>query len=137
MASRVSNLNPFASGANSTLDRIAEVINTDPSITSRQRADLLSALRTVGRAIALPLDAIPAHPAFLRPRLTKVKPARLGISAARWANVRSLLQTALALADVPMAGRTYLAPLSADWEALAALLPKRVHRPATLGQFQG
>ena len=95
-------------------DRLADV----PELSVQKRADLRSALKTVARAFALPLDAVPATPAILRQRLEQISPAALGIGKQSWANARSRLLKALDLTGVPvMAGRAkgYMAP---EWKEL-------------------
>ena len=45
-------------------------------MTSRRRGEMLSALRTVGRAVGRPLDAIPAEPRALADLMGRVSPLR-------------------------------------------------------------
>src|SRR3954452_22456705 len=80
---------------------LARLEQADPAL-HRNLADLRSAVRTVAKVLGLPPEAVPAHPGFLRPRLERVVPAAHGLRPARWANVRSLLGTALRLADVEL-----------------------------------
>jgi hypothetical protein len=89
---------------------------------------LRSAVRTVGRILDRPLSELPAHPESLRKRLEAVVPAAVGLTAARWTNVRSLLRKALdATGFAVMPGR-YLAPLTPAWATLHDRLPTRTLR---------
>ena len=118
--------NPFAAADAPTLAVVlAHLDGLDPA---RQPglADLRSAVRTVARVLALPPEAIPAHPGFLRPRLERVMPAAHGLRPARWTNVRSLLGKALRLAGVDLLPGRYLAPLAPAWQQLADPLPKEL-----------
>ena len=98
-------------------------VEADPALTPRSRADMLSALRTLRRVLGLSLAAVPADPALLRRHLADACPARVGVSAHRWHNIRSLTLKALGRAGVPtLPGRSGDA-LTGAWEQLSCLLP--------------
>jgi len=92
-------------------------------LTDKRRAELSSAIRTVGRALNRPLDQITADSGALRRRLDDVSPIGMGMSPGRWANIRSLLRAALALVkhDLPSTSKK---PMSATWSNLYAQLSK-------------
>src|SRR5215471_1818085 len=106
---------PHASRSPSLADVLDVVKRTD--LDEKRRAELASAIRTVGRALNRPLDQIPADAKSLRRRLSVLAPAAVRLSPGRWANVRSHLRAALALARLNKAVRTR-EPMSAKWRAL-------------------
>jgi integrase len=113
---------PLSRAAHPTLqDVLAAIAAADLSKPKRQ--DLASAVRTAARALGRAPEEIAAEPAFLAKRLAEVAPVALGISPARWANVRSLLNKALALVRPMLPGR-HREPLSAAWKALANSLTR-------------
>jgi len=52
-----------------TLAALRERVAADATLTARQRQDIASALRSLGKALQTPLESIPAHPGYLRDRL--------------------------------------------------------------------
>lgn len=103
---------------------LAEVIMliSQEDLPGRRKEELRSAVRTVARLLGTEPAAIDADPAALRRRLETIAPEAHGMSRGRWANVRSLLGKALAMARPMMPGRSRQAILPA-WEALMARLP--------------
>jgi hypothetical protein len=86
----------------SLADLILLISNAD--LPGRRREELRSAVRTVARLLGTDPAAIAADPAALRRRLKAVAPEAHGMSRGRWANIRSLLSKALALAHPMMPG---------------------------------
>lgn len=84
---------------------------------TRKKQDLLSAVRTAARLIGALPEAIPAEPALLRRKLANIAPAAHGLSAGRWANIRSLVGRAIGLVRPMLPGRS-LAPLLPAWRTL-------------------
>jgi len=119
----MTNENPSRS---SSLADVLEVI-ARAGLTERRRADLSSAIRTVGRALNRPLEQVSAESKLLRRRLNDLSPAAAGVSEGRWANVRSHLRTALALAKLNTVHRTRQ-PMSQGWSDLFAQLPSKSAR---------
>ena len=113
-------------GAPSLADVMVFVRN-DASLTSTRRRDLASAVRRTAAALELPVDQVPADPAWLRPRLSALAPARLGIQQKSLTNLFSDLKAALAVSDVPIS-RGRPRRLSADWRALQEALAEKRHR---------
>jgi len=94
-------------------DRIA----VDETLAPRRRHDLISALRTVAKALGRSMDDLPADPAQLRARLKNFAPAMAGLSPRRWRNALSLVRSALkhsGLTRVPARSRAALATEWAD-----------------------
>jgi integrase len=104
----------------SLADLILLISNAD--LPGRRREELRSAVRTVARLLGTDPAAIAADPAALRRRLKAVAPEAHGMSRGRWANIRSLLSKALALAHPMMPGRSRQAMLP-EWMALTGSLP--------------
>lgn len=93
-------------------------IAAEGSLGPRQRQEVSSALRTVGRALGRRLEEIPASPRQLRERLALLTPAMAGVSQGRWNNVLSLTRTALKLAGLTTIPGRSTEPLSAEWQHL-------------------
>jgi len=113
---------PLSRAAHPTLQDVLAAIAT-ADIPEPKRQDLASAVRTVARALGRSPEEISAEPALLAKRLAEVAPVALGISAGRWANVRSLLNKALALTRPMLPGR-HREPLSAAWKELSDRLAR-------------
>lgn len=86
-------------------------------MTSRRRGEMLSALRTVSRAVGRPLDAIPAEPRALADLMGRVSPLAQGLSPGRWANVKSLTAKAVEMV-VPLMPARQRVRLSPEWQDL-------------------
>jgi integrase len=124
-----------------SLAEVLERIEGDARLSATRRRDVASALRSLGRILALPLTAIPANPMWLRARLRRFHPQQAGISRKRWQNIRSDLGFALSQAGI-VERHSYLAPLSDDWSALFGLVTEErlrwnLSRLAHYGSAQG
>jgi hypothetical protein len=98
-------------------DVIGLISKTD--LPERRKQDLRSALRSVAKLLGATPTDIAADPALLRRRLEVIFPEAHGLSRGRWANIRSLVGKALALAR-PMSPSRSVHPLLPEWEKLAA-----------------
>lgn len=78
-----------------TLAQLRERITQSTRLTSQQIRDMRSAILSVGKATGRPLSQIPTDVPKLRDILTRVHPARMGISQKRFANIRSGLERAM------------------------------------------
>ena len=115
------------SPSRSTLADVLRAITT-AGLAERSRQDMASAVRTVVKALGQPADRIPADPRLLGIRLKSISPVALGMSGARWDNVRSLLRRALKLVTKVLPGCDKT-PLSETWSTLFALIaPRRSER---------
>jgi integrase len=101
-----------------SLAYVRDLMQSDAELPDRRRQDLLSAFRTMERALGRRLDEEPAHPALLRKRLAGVAPVAYGLSARRWRNVLSLIRFALKRAGLAKLPGRYREPLTPEWEAL-------------------
>lgn len=117
-------------GWQSNLADVLARVTEHPALTDRQKQDLASALRTVGRALDKPLQEVPAHAGHLSKLLAGVAPAALDISDARWTNVVSLARTALRHAGVTVTPGRYREPFAPAWAAVFRLLERKHDRIA-------
>jgi integrase len=106
-----------------TLADVLAVVQT-ADLPNRQRQELASALRSVGRAFDRPLERIQAHPRHLAPRLKAVAPRAIGMSARSWNNIRHRTRKALGLVR-PMPPGHNTNPLTPAWDALWRPLESR------------
>ena len=82
-----------SSGGTTLGDVIVAIEHAD--LPDRRRQELNSAVRTAARALGRRAEELPAEPRLLANRLAEVAPIAIGLSRGRWANVRSLLRTAM------------------------------------------
>jgi integrase len=114
MSSRnISQAEPMS--ALSLADLLAKVAASN--LPERKRQELSSAIRTAARALGRLPENVPADGRLLAGRLKDVEPAATGISRGRWANIRSLLRTALAVVQPISPGR-HQNDLRPEWLAL-------------------
>jgi integrase len=102
-------------------DLLHLVAATDMSAT-RQR-DMSSALRTAARALGAAPGDIPLNIKLLRRRLEEVSPESIGLSQARWNNVRALVNRGLELKLTLMPSAQQV-PISEAWRQLKESLPR-------------
>src|SRR5437879_1559085 len=98
---------------------LADVIQliSKAELPEKQKQDLRSAIRTVAKLLDTEPASVAADPPLLRRKLEEISPDAHGLSKGRWANIRSLLGKALALARPMMPSRN-IVPVLPDWEAL-------------------
>lgn len=65
--------------------------------------------------VARPLEAIPAHPGYLRQRLERFTPVMAGMTERRWINVVSLVRAGLRHAGLSTVPGHYTVPMSWAW----------------------
>jgi hypothetical protein len=116
-----------------TLENVLDIILADTSLASPRRQDMASALRTLGKVLGQPLREVPVHAPALRALLAASSPGAVGLSAGRWANVRSLVRKAFALADVGKAPRPQPTPLTPAWKTLMSGFVGRENNHMRLG----
>lgn len=110
------------SPSRASLLTVLDVVHADPNLTSRQRQDMLSAVRTVARLLGSPPQAIALDVQSLRRKMEGVAPLAHGLSPGRWNNVRSLFNKSLELVRPMMPARSHV-PIREDWTALLDLMP--------------
>src|SRR5262249_25642534 len=83
-----------------TLQDIVDRVASDPSLPASRKRDLRSAVVILGKLMGQPLRQVPIDVAEIRRVLDATVPARIGVSAKRWANLRSDLSAALAVSGL-------------------------------------
>jgi integrase len=106
-----------------SLADLVEVVRADASLSDTQKRDRVSALNTAAKAIGLPLADIPLELKLLRRKLEDVLPEAVGLSRARWNNIRSLVNRCLELKVALMPSQQTTA-VSPAWEALVSGLAR-------------
>lgn len=121
---------PTSRGITATPASLADVLAaiSAAEMPERRKQDLASAIRSVARALGHSPEQIPADPRLLAKRLAEIAPETLGLSKARWNNIRSLLRASLELVTAIAPGR-HLTPLTPAWKALWDRLPTRELKP--------
>jgi integrase len=118
---------PFAAADTPSLHDLLARVTADEQLDPRRKADLRSAIKSLGQWLGADLTAMPAHPRYLRERLARFHPAAAGVSRKRLQNARSAI--AFALDRYGLGGRRdYLAPLSAAAQVLYDRLPDKYFR---------
>ena len=117
----------------SLMDLIVAIAASD--LTDIQKRDRTSAVKTVAKAFGLALADIPLETKLLRRKLEEVSPQAVGLSKARWNNVRSLFNRALELKLTVMSSRQTVA-VSPAWASLSdALVRARRYKILPLLRF--
>ena len=104
-----------------TLDQVISRIGLDPSLNEIRKRDLISSIKRVAAALQIPLEEAVADPDWLRRRLQRVAPAKLGLTKKSWSNVLSNVKAALVQAGaIPkvVRGRHLDGPWQELWERL-------------------
>jgi integrase len=118
------NQHPFAGPDMPSFHDLLERVTADDRLDPRRKADLRSAIKTLGQWLGTDLTAMPAHPRYLREQLAGFQPAAAGVSRKRLQNVRSSI--GFALDRYGLGGRrSYLARLTPEAQALYDRLPDK------------
>lgn len=97
----------------------------DDRFGGQQRADIKSALTTVGRVLNRPLTEIPTDPTELRSLLDGANPALALLTPMRWRRVRSLLLRALVDAGIEVMPSRADGGFTAEWQRYYERLPDK------------
>lgn len=100
-----------------SFDDVIAKVRADAKLTTVRRRDLVSSLNLIAEACDLPPSQMLSDPEWLRLKVSKLSPVRLGRSAKTRANVLSNAVAALAYAQTG-ARRRPKAQRSSAWEAL-------------------
>ena len=110
-----------------TLADVLQQLDRCPDLSPRQRADLRSAVISVGRVLDLPLAGTPARLDLLRPQLSQVLPAAHGLTRQSWNTVRSRFGKALRQSGLQVLPGRDRSPLDTSWAEMRAKLKRRTH----------
>jgi hypothetical protein len=86
---------PFAAAEMPSFHDLLDRVTADEQLDPRRKADLRSAIKSLGQWLGADLTAMPAHPRYLRERLAGFQPAAAKVSRKRLQNVRSAVAFAL------------------------------------------
>lgn len=103
---------------------LIERLSVDTNLSPSRQRDLKSGLRRVAKALARPVETVPADPKWLQPRLENIAPASIGLSSKSWSNALSDGRAAMAHFGIVKTRANRLDDLSGDWRRLWALLLK-------------
>ena len=104
--------------ASATLQDVVDRIAGDPTLTNSRKRDLRSATVSLAKLVGQPLAQITLDLAEIRRVLDATVPAQVGISAKRFANLRSDLSAAIATSGLHPILKTGSLDLDDAWTAL-------------------
>jgi hypothetical protein len=101
-----------------TLQDVVDRVASDPNLAAGRKRDLRSAVVILGRLMGQPLRQLPLDLAEIRRVLDATVPAQVGVSAKRFANLRSDLSAAIAASGLHPILKTGKVELDPVWEGL-------------------
>ena len=101
-----------------TLADVLSRLSVEETVSATRRRDLMSAVRSMGRIVSTPLEQVPASPRLIRERLKGLEPAEVGLSAKRFANIKSDALSALRLVGAVDVSVSRSLPMTPEWERL-------------------
>lgn len=107
---------------NPTLADLIDAVN-GAELSAVQKRDRVSAIKTAAKALGAEPSDLALNVKLLRRRLEEVSPAALGMTQARWNNVRSLFSRAIEL-RTPVMSSAQKVSISSAWRALGATLDR-------------
>lgn len=107
-----------------TLAELLGFVENSEAYRSGQARVAASAIRSIGRWLDRPLEQLPTDLASLRRHLATLNASALGITPARLANARSLLNGALTIAGVRLANRPIVEAVTPEWATTLDLLAR-------------
>lgn len=110
---------------------------SDTSLSETRRRDLISGLRRVAKALNRAPEDVPASGRWLQPRLAKIHPANLGVTAKAWQNAVSDARNAMAQCGLVERRFRRASDLTPEWQALwkTVLAAKDPTLPPSLCRF--
>ncbi|SDE73554.1 site-specific integrase [Ruegeria marina] len=97
---------------------IIDQLQADKSLSNARRRDMISGLRRIAKALGLPPQDVPCDSRWLQPRLAKIAPARLGLTAKSWQNAVSDARAALVHFGLAERRSNRIEDLTEDWRIL-------------------
>jgi integrase len=112
----------------STLQEVIDALALRDDLTDQRRLDLRSSLRTFSKALGKTPNQVPADIGALNSQIAGLTAQMVGLSAPRWANVKSGLTAALTLTGAKVVPGKRRGPLSPDWAVLLDQVGDRYER---------
>ncbi len=101
-----------------TLQGVIDALALRSDLSEQRRQDLRSSLRTFARVLGKTPDQVLADIGVLNSQIAGMTAQMIGLSAPRWANVKSGLTTALSLTGAKVIAGKRRGPLAPEWEVL-------------------
>ncbi len=111
-----------------TLQGVIDALALRSDLTDQRRLDLRSSLRTFAKVMGKTPDQVPADIGALNSQIAGLTAQMVGLSAPRWANVKSGLTKALSLTGAKVVPGKRRGPLSPDWAVLLDQVGDRYER---------
>ncbi|MEI6800026.1 MAG: site-specific integrase [Pseudomonadota bacterium] len=118
----------------STLHEVIDALGVRDDLSDQRRQDLRSSLRTFAKVFGKTPDQVPADLAALNRQIAGVTAQMVGLSAPRWANMKSGLTAALSLTGAKVIAGKRRGALATEWEVLLDQVQGRYER-ARLSRF--
>jgi len=113
-----SETNPFMTEDQMTMENVLESVAADADLKPQRRRNICSAIRALGKLMNRNLSYLPAHPGFYRKMFKELHPEHCGLSKSRIANIKSDVLFALKHVGCIDGARSYMSPLTTEWQAL-------------------
>jgi integrase len=120
----------------STLKEVIDALGLRSDLSEQRRQDLRSSLRTFAKVMGKSPDQVPADISVLSGQIAGMTAQMAGLSAPRWANVKSGLTTALSLTGAKVIAGKRRGALAPEWAALLDQVVGAYER-ARLSRFMG
>ena len=101
-----------------TLQGVIDAIALRADLSDQRRLDLRSSLRTFAKVMGKTPDQVPADIGALNSQIAGMTAQMVGLSASRWANVKSGLTTALSFTGAKVIAGKRRGALAPEWAAL-------------------
>ncbi|MGC9371241.1 MAG: site-specific integrase [Paracoccaceae bacterium] len=101
---------------------LIEMLRIDQALSDTRRRDLISGLRRVAKALGRSPEDVPCHGRWLQPRLARITPAALGLTAKSWQNAVSDARAAMAHVGLVERRINRATNLSPEWQRLWAIV---------------
>lgn len=111
-----------------TLQGVIDALALRSDLSDQRRLDLRSSLRTFARVLGKTPDQVHADIGVLNSQIAGLTAQMVGLSPARWANVKSGLTAALTLTGAKVVPGKRRGPLSPDWAVLLDQVADRYER---------
>ena len=108
----------FVRSGTPMLSEVVDQVSADLALTEIQRRDIVSGIRRLCEALGRPPQETPADATWLQPRIARVAPAALKLSAKTWSNIQSNARAGLVRFGVVQKRISRKSDLSPDWLAL-------------------